>query len=130
MFAFITSLLNGNSVGRQGERLASRWLRRHGYRILQRNVKIGDDEADLVALDPDSRTIVVVEVKTRSNDQIAPEQSVTRIKQFRLNRLASALQKSNEYRDRPIRFDAIAVVIPSSGEPIVRHIPGAFESKW
>lgn len=110
--------------------MAATWLRRHGFSILERNREIADDEADLIALDPDGRTIVIVEVKTRGADQTAPESSLTRTKQFNLSRLAMRLQRSKEYRDRPIRFDVIAVVWPPNGKPIIRHTPGAFEAPW
>ena len=118
------------SLGERGERYAAKWLQQRGFRILKRNLEVGDDEADLVALDPDRKTIVIVEVKTRADDSIAPEASVTRAKQTHLARLASRLQKQNEYRDRPIRFDAIAIVWPDNSEPTLRHIPGAFHSPW
>jgi putative endonuclease len=117
-------------IGVRGEKLAAKWLRRRGYRILQHNLPVGDDEADLIALDPDRRTIVVVEVKTRTDETPAPELSVNRTKQFRMARLASRLQKQRDYRDHPFRFDAIAIVWPEGGEPSVRHHPGAFESPW
>ena len=55
------------SLGERGERLAARWLARRGYRILHRNLKIGRDEADLVAVDPGGRTPVSGEVKTRAS---------------------------------------------------------------
>jgi putative endonuclease len=131
MLGLLRKLVRRNRpVGRVGEDVASEWLRKRGYTILQRNLSIGDDEADLIALDPDRTTIVIVEVKTRHDVQAIPEQSITPTKQFRLNRFASALQKRAAYRDRPLRFDAIAIVLPHQGEPIVRHIPGAFQSKW
>ncbi len=121
-----------NSLGARGERAAERFLKQRGFRILERNLSVGDDEADLVALDPDGRTIVVVEVKTRRDDGIAPEASVHKVKQHRLTRLAMRLQKQERFRDRPFRFDAIAVVWPAhaKAEPVIRHIPGAFESRW
>lgn len=118
------------SLGGRGEQLAARWLKQNGFRILKRNLAIGDDEADLVVLDPDGKTVVIVEVKTRGDDCITPEASVTRRKQFHVARLAARLQKQKAYRDRPIRFDAIAIVWPENAEPIVRHIPGAFSSPW
>lgn len=121
--------LSNEPVGLRGERLAAKWLERHGYEILERNRTVADDEADLVALDPDGKTIVIVEVKSRIGG-IAPEQAVTPTKQFRLSRLASRLQRLPRYKDRPLRFDAVAVTWPESGKPVVRHIPGAFHSPW
>jgi len=125
-------LISGRTqpVGRRGERLAAKWLAQRKYRILERNLPLVDDEADLVALDPDGRTIVIVEVKTRISDQIPPELAVTRTKQFRMTRLAARLQRRSRFKDKPFRFDAIAVVLPQAGEPIIRHHPGAFESRW
>jgi putative endonuclease len=49
--------------GRWGESVAARFLRRNGYKILQRNWRNGYWEIDLVARDSD--VLVFVEVKTR-----------------------------------------------------------------
>jgi putative endonuclease len=117
-------------LGQRGEAVAAKWLRKRGYRILQRNLPVADDEADLVAVDPDGRTIVIVEVKTRADSVTAPEASITPTKQFRLARLASRLAQSKEYADKPFRFDAVAVIWPEGGEPQVRHVAGAFEALW
>ena len=51
-------------LGRCGERVAARHLRRRGLRIVGRNVQVGRSEVDLVALD--GETIVLVEVKSRT----------------------------------------------------------------
>jgi len=114
------------SRGARGERLAASYLRARGFRILERNLHVHDDEADLVALDPDGTTVVLVEVKTRSNDGIAPEASVNQRKRQHLVRMAMKLQQQPSYRDRPFRFDVVAVVMPENGDAIVRHIPAAF----
>ena len=91
----------------------------------------GDDEADLIALDPDGRTIVIVEVKTRTDDGIAPEANIHGVKQHRLTRLAQRLAKQERFREHPFRFDAIAVVWPrdAAAQPVIRHISGAFEAR-
>ena len=118
------------ALGHRGERLAERYLRRNGYRILHRNLCIADDEADLVALDPEGTTTVIVEVKTRSTDEPAPEAAINNKKQFRLARLAARLVKRRQFQDRPIRFDVIGIVWPDQGKPQVRHSVGAFESPF
>ncbi|MBN1441092.1 MAG: YraN family protein [Planctomycetes bacterium] len=53
----------GAALGRRGERIAARYLRRRGMRILARNVRMSPGEIDLVALDGGS--LVFVEVKSR-----------------------------------------------------------------
>jgi putative endonuclease len=114
------------ALGDRGERLAARWLKRRGYRILRRNYVVGRDEADLVAVDPDGKTLVIVEVKTRAAEVPGPEAGFTRDKRFRLTRLASRLHDRPEFHDHPIRFDAVAIVWPPGGEPEVRHYKDAF----
>ncbi|UCD75726.1 MAG: YraN family protein [Phycisphaerales bacterium] len=116
------------SLGRRGERAAARCLRKKGYRILERNYRLGDDEADIVALDPDGITVALVEVKTRREPSPAPEESIDRNKQFRMARLASRLMKQRRMAGRSVRFDAVTIVWPEGGEPAIRHYAGAFES--
>ncbi len=118
------------SLGARGERHASKWLAARGYRVLDRNVSCGDDEVDILAVDPDGRTIVVVEVKTRQCAQPPPEASVNRTTQSRLARCAARLQRKTRYRDRPFRFDVVAIIWPVGCEPSVQHWPGAFESPF
>jgi putative endonuclease len=114
------------ALGDRGERLAARWLKRRGYRILHRKFTVGHDEADLVAVDPDGRTLVIIEVKTRAADAPGPEAGFTQDKRFRMTRLASRLQERAEFRDHPIRFDAVAIVWPPEGKPSVRYYKDAF----
>ena len=55
------------SLGYLGERAAERFLRRCGYKIVARGSRLPSGELDLVAVD--GRTVVFVEVKTRSSHQ-------------------------------------------------------------
>jgi len=118
------------SAAAQGEQAAAKWLQQRGFDILERNLRVGDDEADIIAHDPESRAIVIVEVKTRTDPNALPEERIDQRKQFRLARLAANLQKRRRYRHCPIRFDVVSVILPPEGEPAVRHIPGAFESPF
>lgn len=121
--------MNRRDLGRRGERLAAKHLRRAGYEIIARNMSLGSDEADLVAIAPDGRTVVIVEVKTRSGDYLPPETAVHNQKQARLIRFASRLIKMKRFADRPIRFDAIAIHWPADGKPELKHYEGAFEAR-
>ena len=118
------------SLGYKGENVAAKWLKKRGYKLLHQNYKIGDDEADLIAIDPDGSTVVIVEVKTRSDNEPAPESSINRKKQFNLSRLASRLSKRKEFSGRPFRFDAIAIVWPVGEEPQIKHYEAAFDSAF
>jgi putative endonuclease len=118
------------ALGERGERLAAKWLRRRGYRVLHRRYAIGNDEADLIAVDPDGKSLVIVEVKTRSAGVPGPEAALGREKQHRMARLAARIRERREFRDRPLRFDAVAIVWPEGGEPEVRHYRDAFEAPW
>ncbi len=120
----------GNELGRRSESLAAEHLRKLGYTLLGRNVRLRWGEADIVCEAPDRRTIVVVEVKSREaggesgSKQIAPEVAVNRAKRRRLVAIARSLQRSNGWTDRPIRIDVVAVDWVQ-GRATVRHYPGA-----
>src|SRR5829696_5629567 len=70
-------------LGREGERLAARFLRKHGYKILYRNFRAPHGgEADLVCRDKGTDTLVFVEVKTRRGGGYGtPAEAVTVDKQ-------------------------------------------------
>src|SRR6476620_6619518 len=56
-----------HELGRRGERLAGRYLKRRGYKVLYRNYRAsGGGEIDLVCRERATNTLVFVEVKTRS----------------------------------------------------------------
>ncbi len=116
-------------LGRAGERLAAKTLRRAGYRVLGRNLHVPMGEADLLCLAPDRRTIVLVEVKTRiasdgSSPFVAPppEAAVHAEKRDKLRRILRHLVAANRWHDRPCRIDVVAIDWPAGGgKPNVRH---------
>lgn len=87
-------------------------------------------EADLVCLDPDGTTVVIVEVKTRlragnaRSDAIRPERSITARKRRKLREIAGHLARANAWQGRAWRIDAVAVEVFRDAEPIVRHWRG------
>lgn len=101
-------------LGAQGESLASRFLMRKGFRILERNYACSAGEVDIIA--EDAGTIVFVEVKTRSPRALAtPESAVTPEKQAHILRVARYYLRS--YRQQvPVRFDVVAVLTDDRGK--------------
>jgi putative endonuclease len=101
--------LDRNALGRRGERIAERYLRRHGYLILERNFRGAGAEIDLVAMD--GETLVFVEVKTRRTTQAGmPQEAVNSYKQRHLRRAGEVYAQSHRAHDRPMRFDVVAIL--------------------
>lgn len=124
----LRGLFRARSFGERGERIAERWLKRRGYKIVARRCRGQLGEIDLVAVD--GRTVVFVEVKTRQScDAGHPVEAVGVEKQRRLTRLAVAYLRRHDLLECACRFDVIAVTWPSGrGRAVVEHFPRAFEA--
>lgn len=121
-----TYLFPPRSLGYRGERLAERYLRRQGYIILARSQRNSFGELDLIAVD--KRTVVFVEVKTRtSQDAGHPADAVDAEKQQRLTRAALSYLKRHDLLEHSARFDVVAVTWPErGGSPTIEHFKDAF----
>lgn len=113
-----------HELGRRGEDLALQCLARAGLRCVERNIRLGDGEIDLICEGPEG-TIVFVEVKTRTGDDYPGELAITRAKKARLIRLAQRLARRRRWLDRRLRIDVVVIVWPPQGRPLVRHHPSA-----
>lgn len=124
---WLRRLFAGSPLGKRGEALAARFLRRRGCKILARGSRLFPGELDLVALDRD--TVVFVEVKTRRSAEAGhPVEAVTPAKQRRLTRLAVTFLKRHGLLERPARFDVIAITWPERGRPTIEHFENAFDA--
>lgn len=111
--------------GPLGERLAARFLRKQGYRLLQANYRTRTGEVDLIARDGEE--IVFIEVKTRSSpSRGSPAETVNPAKRRRLIRAAREFANRYRLRERTLRFDVLAVLVPPDGEPSITHFKDAF----
>ncbi len=111
--------------GQEGERLAVRFLRSRGYRILDRNYSNRLGEIDIVA--EDGGVLVFTEVRTlKASAGHLPEETIQWKKQQRIARTALAYIKQKRLEDRPARFDVVSVVFDGN-RATLRHIPDAFE---
>jgi putative endonuclease len=118
--------------GRSAEDLAEQMLRKKGYRILERNLRIAGGELDLIA--DDQGTLVFIEVKARRGNQFggAPYAITTRKKQ-QVIKLALCYLSQHGLTNKQCRFDVILVVGTNGHTPQLTHIEQAFEvssSDW
>ena len=124
---------SGQDAGERGERLARRYLRRMGCRILAANYRCPCGEADIIALDPSTlpalgaETLAFVEVKTRGpNSVVCPEAAVDAAKRRQIIRVAHYYLACHTQGQYPVRYDVVAVVLRPGLKPEIRHLPGAF----
>jgi putative endonuclease len=113
--------------GTRGEKVAARFLRWNGYKILYRNFKDRrGGEIDLVCRNGD--TLVFVEVKTRRGDEFGrPIEAVDRQKQLRISKGGLAWLRLLDNPDVVFRFDVVEILWPENGEPRCELIQDAFE---
>ena len=117
-----------DTLGDRGENRAARYLREQGYKILLRNFRCPLGEIDIIARD--GRTLVFVEVKTRTADDPLPEDQVNAAKQHQITKAGKYYLSRYGVPQPPSRFDVIAVVWPDGREPQIRHTPHAFEATF
>jgi putative endonuclease len=113
--------------GALGEKLARRFLRKQGYKILYRNFRgHSGGEIDIVARDND--TLVFVEVKTRTREDFGrPIVAVDRQKRRRISRGGLAWLRLLDNPDILFRFDVVEVVIAMDLKPRLELIKNAFQ---
>ena len=112
------------AFGVLGERIAERWLRRQGWRVVQRRFRAGHRDIDLVM--ERQGTVAFVEVKARRGDQFgSPLEAVNWAKQKELSRSAAVWIDRHGKPFESYRFDVVGVLV--QGERVrVRHVPNAF----
>jgi putative endonuclease len=115
-------------LGERGERAALDYLTHYeGYRIVATNFRVPlgrglrgqklSAEIDAIAYDAD--TLVFVEVKTRSSEEIVtPERAVDLRKQRQIARAARRYRRLIKVAHEPYRYDVVTVVAGSRGYEI------------
>jgi putative endonuclease len=112
-------------LGKDGERIAELFLKKKGYKLVERNYRCAAGELDLVMLD--RRVIVFVEVKTRTGSGYGtPLEAVAVRKQKKMIYVAEFFLSAKKLSQREARFDVVGVSWPGA-QPLVEHIENAFE---
>jgi len=113
------------SLGRSGEEIALRYLRRKKYKIIAKGFRMFRGEIDIIAYE--QKTLVFFEVKTRkSTDFGLPEESVTPSKQDQIKKIAEGFLAKNNLQDVECRFDVLSLDFKKNKGYSIRHIKDAF----
>ena len=112
IFVQINAMARQNDMGREGESEARAYLVKHGYNVLH-IIAVKEDE------------LIVVEVKTRSEDfLLSPEDAVDTKKIRRIVAAADAYVRYFNI-DLPVRFDIVTLIKKETGF-LIDHIEDAF----
>lgn len=115
-----------NQLGQLGEEAARDFLIARGLTIREQNWRMNKLELDLVAHDPKSNVLHIVEVKTRTSDaHYDPMQSITRQKKRNLVAAANAYVRYYQLKCSVV-YDVMLVVGPPDAFRI-QYIPRAFQ---
>ena len=114
--------MNNLELGKYGEELAAKFLKKSKYKILEQNVKLKTGEIDIIAFDKIDNCICFIEVKTRINDSFGlPREAVGLMRQHRYRNAAISYLKMKKQINSKTRFDVIEIL---AGDII--HIKNAF----
>jgi len=114
------------SSGKKGEGLADAYLKRNGYKILEKNYKTALGEIDIIAGDKDS--VCFIEVRSKNSFYFGlPEETITAKKQAQISKAALAYIKRYSLEDKNCRFDVVCVQNVDSPKPEIKLIKNAFE---
>ena len=105
-----------NPTAKLGEDKACEYLKKLGFKIIERNFRKGYGEIDIVALDPSAGSgqvvLVFIEVKTRTSNQFGtPLEGITYWKLKSLIKMAQFYKMTHRNLPESLRIDAISVTL-------------------
>jgi putative endonuclease len=103
-------------TGILGEKIASEFLKKRGYRIKEANYRCPEGEIDLIAEHKDC--LVFIEVRTKRSLAFGtPEESITAAKRDKLRTLAARYRQTHDNLPQLWRIDVVAVELDRRGRP-------------
>ncbi|MEK9176217.1 MAG: YraN family protein [Patescibacteria group bacterium] len=105
-----------------GEELATEFLKKKGYKIIERNFRKGYGEIDIIAVH--KNTLVFVEVKTRTSNQFGtPFEQISYFKLKTLIKTVQFYKVLNPKLPESLRIDAISVILDeNNGTSKIEHM--------
>ena len=111
-------------LGLFGENEAVKFLKKQGYRIIERNYKCRYGEIDIIARE--KKTWCFVEVKTIDKAETeSPLETITETKVEHIENSAAHYVSKNRLGNEKIRFDAVAIRM-TAGKKEIELIRGIF----
>ena len=109
--AIINTMFNyKQDEGKLGEEIAVAFLKKNGFKIIDRNFRIRGGEIDIIGIDDD--TLVFVEVKTRASNEFGtPLESITYWKLKSLVKTAQFYKLKHPKLPDAMRIDAVSIVL-------------------
>jgi putative endonuclease len=112
------------ALGRTGEAIAAKWLRKRGWRVVAERFRSGRRDLDLI-VERDG-TVAFVEVKTRKGTLFGdPVEAVSWRKRRELIRSAMVWADRFGPPGAAYRFDVVGVIVVGR-DARVRHVENAF----
>ncbi|MCL1901194.1 MAG: YraN family protein [Firmicutes bacterium] len=114
--------MNNLELGKYGEELAAKFLKKNKHKILEQNIKLKTGEIDIIAFDKIEKCICFIEVKTRIGDSYGlPREAVGLTRQHRYRNAAISYLKMKKLLNAKTRFDVIEIL-----DDNITHIKNAF----
>ncbi|MBW1888064.1 MAG: YraN family protein [Deltaproteobacteria bacterium] len=115
-------------LGKRGEELALKKVKRLGYKCIARNYRCALGEIDLIAKDGDC--LVFIEIKTRKGKSLGyAKEAVNERKKRQLTKVALAYMKAKDCVNVKSRFDVVAINL-SQGKEQIEIIQNAFDMAY
>jgi len=111
--------------GQKGEETACQYLRKNGYKIIERNFRLRNAEIDIIGIDTltNPQTLAFIEVKTRTSSSYGePLEAIGYHKLQAMNRAALYYQMSHPHLPKLLRLDAISIKISDAGELLLINL--------
>ena len=114
------ALKNNFTIGRKGELIATEYLKKNGYRIINTNWHYSKNaEIDIIA--EKDNCLVFIEVKTRTNLNYGhPFEAISKVKIQKIHTAILAYLSQSEKKYASYRFDGIAIV--GLNNPKIEHL--------
>ncbi len=107
-------MMKRRETGMRGEELATDFLGKNGYDIIEKNFRCPGGDVDIVARQKD--TLVFIEVRTKTSRVFGtPEESITPTKMERLRRVAAYYWQSHPNLPENWRIDVVAIEMNGRG---------------